>query len=142
VSQWRKKLALKRLLMMILVCAACLTILPEHLLMLSNATLLPIFNFVIGYVRTKLFYEKLNVMFTSKIGGTKELDEEIYNQIVQEKLNYKSTTMGQRTKNVCNFYFCIHYSGIRGISHLFTSRKERSCHELWLRGFSTSWKDS
>jgi hypothetical protein len=43
-------------------------------------------------------------MFTSKIGKTKELDEEKYNQIVQVKLNYKRMSANKRTKNVCNFF--------------------------------------
>jgi hypothetical protein len=37
-------------------------------------------------------------MFSSNIGGAKEVDEEKYNRIVQEKLNYKGIIMGQRTK--------------------------------------------
>jgi hypothetical protein len=43
-------------------------------------------------------------MFTSKIGKTKELDKEKYNQIVQVKLNYKRMSAKARTKNVCNFF--------------------------------------
>jgi hypothetical protein len=37
-------------------------------------------------------------MFTSKIGGTKELDEEIYNQIVQEKLITRASLWGRELK--------------------------------------------
>ncbi len=43
-------------------------------------------------------------MFSSKIGKTKELDEEKYNHIVQVKLNYKIMTTKQRTKSVHNFF--------------------------------------
>ena len=49
-------------------------------------------------------YEKYNAIFISKIGKTKELDEEKYNHIVQVKLNYKRMTTKERTKSVQNFF--------------------------------------
>jgi hypothetical protein len=43
----------------------------------------------LGNAHKALFYEKYNAMLSSKIGKTKELDEEKYNYIVQVKLNYR-----------------------------------------------------
>jgi hypothetical protein len=49
-------------------------------------------------------YEKYNAIFISKIGKTKELDEEKYNHIVKVMLNYKTRSAKEITKNVHNFF--------------------------------------
>jgi hypothetical protein len=51
-----------------------------------------------------IFYEKYNAIFISKIGKTKELDEEKYNHIVKVMLNYKTRSAKEITKNVHNFF--------------------------------------
>jgi hypothetical protein len=50
-------------------------------------------------------------MFTSKIGGTKELDEEIYNQIVQEKLITRASLWGRELKMfVISFLYSLQWN--------------------------------
>jgi hypothetical protein len=58
---------------------------------------------VIHYAPKELFYEKYKANFPSKIGKTKELDEEKYIHIVQVKLNYKTMSAKEKIKSVCKF---------------------------------------
>jgi hypothetical protein len=60
--------------------------------------------FLTGNAHKALLYEKYGAIFSSKIGKTKELDEEKNSHIVQVKLNYKTMTAKQRTKSVHNFF--------------------------------------